>query len=468
MRQRLGIIVVALCIFPVMTPPVAAQDAEPPRPDVRPEGTPEQRFFDWTRLPFPVEEYAVRRRRLFEAIGDVDGVILIPSGRGLSHGETFRQADDFLYFTGLELPGAVLILDVPSRRPTLFVPDRDFRFENASRPNDFPGRPLGTDTMLASSSGIADFRPIDQLDVVLSGWARNSVPVHVNAGRGGEIRRVVTTLIPDWDPQLLSLFHLQTTYPALPLQNAFDAVARTRMIKSPAEIEALQRSIDATAAAIRTAARRIRSGVTERGLEAAFEGACKDNGAQRTAFAPIIKSGPNSLWPWRVLASHYDRRNRALQDGELVIFDVGCEVDYYVSDVGRTFPVSGVFGDEQRRVLEMEVAVSDAIMAQIRPGITFHDLQAIAIASVPREHRPFMQAGLFFGHHIGLSTSDPSLPVLPLEPGMVFTVEPWYYNHETGISVFTEDVVLVTDDGVEILTAELPRSPAELQRLVRP
>ena len=79
-----------------------------------------------------------------------------------------------------------------------------------------------------------------------------------------------------------------------------------------------------------------------------------------------------------------------------------------------------------------------------------------------------MQTGLFFGHHIGLSTGDPSLPDLPLAPGMVFTVEPWYYNHDTGISVFTEDVVLVTETGVEILSSGLPRTPDELERMVRP
>ena len=67
-----------------------------------------------------------------------------------------------------------------------------------------------------------------------------------------------------------------------------------------------------------------------------------------------------------------------------------------------------------------------------------------------------MQVGLFFGHAIGLSTGDPCDPSAPLEPGMVFTVEPWYYNHETGISVFTEDVVVVTEDGVEVLSASLP------------
>ncbi|MDX1578608.1 MAG: Xaa-Pro peptidase family protein, partial [Gemmatimonadota bacterium] len=309
-------------------------------------------------------------------------------------------------------------------------------------------------------------RSTSELDAQLRAWERRGMTVYVNAGLRGRLRPVVTGLIPDWDPAILSLYHLQRTYPRLRLSNLYEAMARTRMVKSEREIGAMRRAARATMGAIRAAAHRIRDGVTERELEAAFEGTCKRNGAQRTAFASIIKSGPNSLWPWRVLASHYDRRNRAMHDGELVIFDVGCEVDHYVSDVGRTFPVSGRFSDGQRWLLEMEVGVADAIIEAVRPGVTFAELQAIADAAIPEEHRRFMQTGLFFGHHIGLSTGDPSLAEAPLEPGMVFTVEPWYYNHESEISVFTEDEILVTETGAELLTGALPRTPEELERLV--
>lgn len=76
-----------------------------------------------------------------------------------------------------------------------------------------------------------------------------------------------------------------------------------------------------------------------------------------------------------------------------------------------------------------------------------------------------MQAGGFYGHHIGLSTGDPNLYDVPLEPGMIFTVEPWYYNHQEGISVFTEDVILVTEHGAENLTEGLPRTPEALEAL---
>jgi len=91
----------------------------------------------------------------------------------------------------------------------------------------------------------------------------------------------------------------------------------------------------------------------------------------------------------------------------------------------------------------------------------------MAEAAIPADERPYMQTGVFFGHHIGLEVGDPSLPGAPLEPGMVFTVEPWYYNHELEIAVFVEDVILVTENGCENLTRDLPRSADGLEALMR-
>lgn len=456
----------ALALVSIAVPTSVSGQANDETRAVPAAQTPEEKFFDWTSLQFPVSEYQARRAALLETLVGQVGVVLVTSGHGLSHGDTFRQADDFMYLTGLELPGSALVFDLARQQPILYVPARDFRFEGPGRPNDFPGRELASDPDLPRLSGIPDIRPLPELREALESWEERGVTVHFNAGRPGQLRRVVTSLIPDWDPALLSLYHLQNTYPRIRLQNMYERVARVRMIKSAREIEAMRRSARATEAAITTAALRVADGTTERQLEAAFEGSCKENGSQRIGFASIIKSGPNSLWPWRVLASHYDRRNRAMHDGELVIFDVGCEVDFYISDVGRTFPVSGRFTPAQRQILSMEIAVSNAIIDAVRPGITFSELQEIANAAIPENHRRFMQTGLFFGHHIGLSSGDPNLSDLPLQPGMIFTVEPWYYNHESNISVFTEDEILVTEEGAEILTSGLPRTVEGLEALM--
>jgi Xaa-Pro aminopeptidase len=269
--------------------------------------------------------------------------------------------------------------------------------------------------------------------------------------------------IAPWTPSEALAFHLQRDYPRARLENAYAELARIRMVHGPEEIDAMRRVCDLTASAIRNTSGFVRAGVDERTLEAELETAFKRGGSQRLAFASIIKSGPNSLWPWRILGANYDRRNRVMLDGELVVFDVGTELDYTVSDVGRTFPVSGRFSEKQKAKLEMVVAVSDAILAAIRPGVTFSDLKEAALRQIPENERRYMQAAGFYGHHIGLSSSEPSLADAPIEPGMVFTVEPWYYNHDEGIAIFIEDVVLVTAGGHENLTASLPRTAEGLE-----
>ena len=453
MQPRIALILILLALIAA---PAAAQDA----------ATPEQRFFDWTDLQFDKAVYQQRRAGLINALRqDGGGVFLTPAAHGVSHGFSFRQLDDFLYFTGLELPHSILAIDADAEVVILFAPRRDARFESGSRPNDFPGRPLGDDPELARRSGIAEVWPYEALDAALMTWITEGRTLRINAGRGG-VTALKTDYIIDWSPAQALLFHLQQTYPSARVQSAYAAVARMRMIKGPEEIAVMRRVCALTADAIREAAGHIKNGIDERTLEAELEAVYKRGGAQRLAFSSIIKSGPNSLWPWRILAAHNNRRNRTMHDGDLVIFDVGTELDHYVSDVGRTFPVSGRFTPEQRRVLTMEIAVADAVIAAIRPGVTLTELTEVAIAATPPEERPYMQTGSFFGHHIGLNTGDPSLLDEPLAPGMIFTIEPWYYNHNRAISVFTEDVILVTEEGAEVLTASLPRSPDALEKMV--
>ncbi len=430
--------------------------------------TPEQHYFEWTQLPFTKEELSQRREKLIDHLQErgATGLVVVPASDGISSGETFRQNDDFYYFTGLELPNSILVIDIDLKSAKVYVPETDPRFYSASRPNDFPGRPLLYDMAIASRSGLP-LADIDAFSERMDQVAIAKTKIWIDKGKPGTIGLVPSDYFTIPSPEDLLIHALLSRHPDLQIENSYDIVARLRMVKSREEIKLLRKATTINVDAIKIAAKSIKAGVDERFLEGVLEGSYKMNGAQRLAFGSIIKSGPNALWPWRILATHYDRRNRAMADGDLVIFDVGCEYDQYVSDVGRTFPVSGTFDQKQRETLRMEVAIADSILAHIKPGIRFSDLKALTDRIIPDEVKPFMQVALHFGHHLGLSTGDPSLPEAPLEVGMVFTVEPWYYNHDAQIAVFTEDVVLVTENGCEILSKALPRSPEALEKLMK-
>jgi Xaa-Pro aminopeptidase len=360
-----------------------------------------------------------------------------------------------------------LALDADAGQALLFTPARDFRFQNPGRANDFPGRPLGDDSTVARAAGLEGTTPLEELPLRITDWVAAGRPVWVDPDAPGDVPVRRPVFVGDLGPVETLLLRLRGDHPGIVLRNAYPLVARARMRKSPAEVARMRRAADATAEAIRVTARSVAPGVTEATLQGIFEASCRTQGALQIPFTPIVKSGPNSLWPWRILAAHADRRNRAMEAGELVIQDVGCAVDGYVSDVGRTFPVEGSFTPLQRQKLEMITRVSDAVIAAVRPGVTFADLTRVAYQAIPDDEERYMQTPSYFGHHLGLSSGDPSLPEEVLAPGMVFTIEPWYYNHDLGVAVFVEDVLLVTDDGVEVLTRTLPRSPDELERMVR-
>ena len=428
--------------------------------------TPQQSYFEWTELPFSKEELAQRRSNFVSELQaqNKEGLVLIPAKDGFSYGETFRQLDDFYYFTGLELSNAILAIEIPSGNTMVFTPEMDKRFHSASRPNDFPGRPLLNDSEIVSQSGLT-VKNIEEFSTYIT--SKTSEIIIINNGRQGEIRFASDDYIASYSPIQVLMQALKTKHNISTFKNSYNAIANVRMIKSEAEIAIMRKAAKITVESIIEASKSIRSGMDERYLEGVLEGHYKKLGAERLAFGSIIKSGPNSLWPWRILATHYNRRNRMMENGDLVIFDVGCEYNNYVSDIGRTFPVSGKFTPRQREILTMEVSIADQIIEYLKPGITFQDIRNLTDKIIPENAKQYMQVGLFFGHHLGLSTGDPDLPEAVLKPGMIFTVEPWYYNHDEQISVFTEDVILITEDGCEVLSKNLPRDPVDLERIMR-
>ncbi len=230
--------------------------------------TPEQSYFEWTEMPFSKQELAERRSKLMKGLQGLGktGIVVILGKDGFSYGETFRQLDNFYYFTGLELPNSILVMDLANSETKVFSPQRDLRFESSYRPNDFPGRPLLKDTAIANKSGVS-LQDISEFSVLMDGKATEEATIFIDNGRRGEIRFASEDYISSPTPVQILLNALQTKHKGLQFENMYESVARVRMIKSPAEIEIMRKSTAINVEGIKTAAKTIKAGIDERYLE---------------------------------------------------------------------------------------------------------------------------------------------------------------------------------------------------------
>jgi len=236
------------------------------------------------------------------------------------------------------------------------------------------------------------------------------------------------------------------------------ALARARATKSPVEIARIRRACELTARGLTECMERARPGMKEHELQARLEFVCRRGGARRQAFASIVGSGPNGT------ILHYDRNDREMKDGDLVLMDVGAEYMGYAADVTRTFPVNGRFSARQAAIYDVVLAAQRAAIAVVKPGVTFREVGAAARAVITEAG--FGKAFLHgVGHYVGLDVHDPS-PGGPFRPGTVITVEPGIYLADEGIGIRIEDTVLVTAAGADVLSKDVVKGREEIEKVM--
>ena len=184
-----------------------------------------------------------------------------PGHNGLANRSRFRQYRDFLYFTGLEVPASVLALDADSGATTLFAPAEDWRFANPSRRNDFPGRPLADDPSLGRVSGISRIFRFTEFDPYLRKLVAAGRALRMSADYRGPLRPLETPPPRPWNANPALRLHIERAHPDAEIRNAYEQLARLRMVKSPLEVAVMRRAAEVTARAILEAARIIGSGV---------------------------------------------------------------------------------------------------------------------------------------------------------------------------------------------------------------
>jgi Xaa-Pro aminopeptidase len=429
-------------------------------------------------------EFARRRKNLM-ALMEPNSIAIIPSARERLRSRDveypFRQDSDFYYLSGFTEPDAVLVL-VPGRRHGQFVMFCRERDEGMELWHGYRAGPEG----VCAKHAADDAFPIGDIDDILPGLIEGRERVYYSMGRSTDFDRQIM----EW----VNAIRGKKASGAVPPGEFADLdhmLHELRLYKSAAELRLLRRAGEITGRAHQRAMRSCRAGMYEYQLEAELQHEFASSGARHPAYPSIVGSGDNAC------TMHYVDNSSKMRDGDLVLIDAGCELEYYAADVTRTFPVNGRFTPAQRALYDLVLQAQLAAIDQIKPGNHWnqpHDASVRVITQglvdlgllkgrvaslIKREaYRAFYMHRV--GHWLGLDVHDVGDYRLGgqwrlLEPGMVMTVEPGLYispRHSKvakkwrGIGIRIEDDVVVTNQGCEVISSGAPKTAEEIEALM--
>ncbi|MCR1898298.1 aminopeptidase P family protein [Irregularibacter muris] len=264
---------------------------------------------------------------------------------------------------------------------------------------------------------------------------------------------------------------IRKRFPYLQIKDIYPMISELRTIKEPEEIEKIKKAIEITAEGIKNIMTNMQSGLKEYQLEAYFDFAINYLGARDNAFPTIAASGENAV------ILHYEENNNTLEEGELILFDLGADYQHYCADISRTFPVSGKFSERQKEIYNIVLKAELEVIKAMKPGLLYDELNKIAkkvlaegcmkIGLIEKEEEISKYYYHGISHHLGLDVHDVGRRGGILKPGMVYTVEPGLYIEEEKIGIRIEDDVLITEDGHEVLSKSIPKTVEEIEELMK-
>ncbi len=395
------------------------------------------------------DAFKLRRDRLFSMLGPHEAALI--SAAWEKELETFRQNNNFFYFTGIEQPNLLLLLSPASRNhEVLFLPARNT--DDGSMSEVWTGSKLGPGSIAEKATGIAKAAEKGTFELALSSFAAkldrlyfDYIPAEIGGPKSGA--EVMLESIHDRYP------HIQI----LPLSRLTDSL---RTIKDSVEIATIQRAVDITGQALKETIRQLKPGMFEYEVEAMIEYGFHRRGSQRPGFPSIVGAGTNTV------TLHYNENRGRIDAGELLLMDVGAELDYYTADITRTVPADGRFTPRQREVYETVLAAQAAAIAVVKPGVTLREVHAAA-------SRVISEAGFgeyfihYTSHFLGMDVHDVGSRDEKLRPGMVITVEPGIYIPAEALGIRIEDDVLVTEGGRRVLSRNIPKTADEIEKLMQ-
>lgn len=417
----------------------------------------------------PPELYKARREKLMQSLGDSSAMILLSATPKMREWDTpyeYHQDSDFFYATGIDKENCALMLvpqgvDIGGQkaREIVFLPERNPMAER------WFGERLGFEeakSKLLFQEAVANGQLTDYIEKILPSTKVIFLPAYDPAFQHDQISNQRFWIERE------SQKGLRQKNSQLKIKKASTLITAMRTIKSPEELVLMQRVIDLTCASLREAIANVKPGMFEYELEARIEYGFRIRGAEDVSFPSIVGSGPNSTSP------HYWENRRKMENGDVVVLDVGADLHNYAADVTRTIPVNGKFSPAQREIYEIVYRAQEAAMQIVKPGVKFSDVHATAKKVIDDSGY-----GKFFihgtSHGLGLDTHDPGNYDV-LAEGMVFTIEPGIYipaNTEGidprywNIGVRIEDDILVTENGYKLMSSGIPREIAEVEKLMK-
>lgn len=256
-------------------------------------------------------------------------------------------------------------------------------------------------------------------------------------------------------------------YSYLNIKNIYYYISELRTIKQEEEIEEIRTAISITKRGIEKMMENAKSNMMEYEIEAYFDYVLTSEGVKDKAFKTIAAAGKNAT------VLHYSENNSKCGENDLILFDLGAQINYYNADISRTFPVSGKFTERQKQVYNVVLKANLEVMKAVKPDIPFAELNEIAKKVLAEGCKELglikddseISKYYFHGvsHYLGLDTHDVGDRGEILKPGMVFTNEPGLYIPEEGIGIRIEDDLLVTEDGCENLSKDIIKTVEEIE-----
>ena len=393
----------------------------------------------------------------------------------------FRFDSYFHYLTGFPEPEAVVVVVAGEDTPKslLFCRDKDLEREI------WDGFRHGPEAA-RETFGFDEAHSYSKLDEMIPGLLADQPALFCDVGENSE-----------WDARIIGWLNavraqVRTGISAPgEIRDVRRLLDEMRLVKDQTELATMRRAASISAAAHRRAMQATRGGRFEYEIEAELLHEFRSRGAQSPAYTSIVAGGANAC------VLHYVANDAQLRDGDLLLIDAGCELDGYASDITRTFPVGGRFSGPQRELYELVLAAQAAAIGEVRPGRAWQDPHDAAVKVLVQG---FVDLGLcqgsvdgvlesgdyrrFYmhrtGHWLGMDVHDcgdykRDGQWRALAPGMVLTVEPGCYvrpgervpERFWNIGIRIEDDAVVTAAGCEIITAEVPKTVADIEHLMR-